>query len=480
MHPQLTVSGYRGVFGETLTEEIASSYVRAFGALLKKRGGRKVLVGRDGRKSGPALMEAVIIELLALGFDVVDLGMMPTPTVLFLIREENAAGAVIVTASHNPIQYNGLKFATETGAFTTEADVAQIEALRRPDSTHMPDAAEDCQSGAVSKPDVSQESVLRVASSASKAGMCAMSGRRIQGSSLFQKHVDVIAHHVDFEKIRSAKFKVAIDPINSVGCTTTPLLLARLGAEMVGINLDASGEFAHEPEPVPKNLTDLERLVRESGAQVGFAQDPDGDRLVLVDETGTILSEELTLPLCLKAVLAKTPGDVVINLSTSNAAEDVARAFGGRVFRSKVGEANVVEAIREHNAVIGGEGSSGAIWPATSGTRDSYTCMSLILELMAAEGKPLSEIAASIPKYHMVKTKFPRTGDLDALYKKMIAAFPNASADTRDGLRLDFPDRSWLQARPSNTEPIVRIFAEAASLAEAESLVKTAEMALGT
>ena len=500
MTPKLTVSGYRGVWGETLTEDIARDYIYAFAMMLKKRDGSKILVGRDGRKSGPVLIEAVIAELLSLGFDVVDLGMMPTPTVLFLIREEKAAGAVIVTASHNPIQYNGLKFATETGAFTTEEDVEEIQSsLRAPAGTHAASAAEDCLSDivflrakrtrkkevllwcrAVSDSNAKPQSLLREASSAGKSAACVPAGARSDGTSLFEKHLDVIAEHVNFEKIKSAHFKVAIDPINSVGCTTTPKLLERLGATAVGINLEATGEFAHEPEPVAKNLTDLERLVRESGANVGFAQDPDGDRLVLCDETGTLLSEELTLPLCLKAVLAKTPGDIVVNLSTSNVSEDVAAMFGGKTFRSKVGEANVVAAIREHNAVIGGEGSSGAIWPATSGTRDSFTCMALILELMANEDKPLSEIAASLPKYFMTKNKFPRTGDLAETYAKMTAAFPEAKADTEDGLRLDFADRAWLQIRPSNTEPIVRVFTEAATAERAETLATQTQSLLAS
>ena len=392
MQPKLTVAGYRGIWGTTLTENIAREYVRAFGALLKKRGGKKVLVGRDGRKSGPMLMEAVIRELLALGFDVVDLGMMPTPTVLFLIREESAAGAVIVTASHNPIEYNGLKFATETGAFTTEEDVAEIESLR------------------------------------GKSGEHAAAGTRSDGSSLFERHLDVIEKHVDFEKIKSAKFKVAIDPINSVGCATTPKFLERLGATVVGINMEATGEFAHEPEPIAKNLTDLERLVRESGAHVGFAQDPDGDRLVVCDETGALLSEEFTLPLCLKAVLRRRRATSWSIFRLLMLSEDVARAFGGRTFRSKVGEANVVAGIREHNAVIGGEGGSGAIWPATSGTRDSFTCMALILELMATEGKPLSEIAASLPKYFLIKSKFPVASDLARLYGKMTRRVPRSQS----------------------------------------------------
>jgi phosphomannomutase len=455
MAPRLTVSGYRGIWGESITEDIARDYARAFGALVVRRGGTKVLVGRDGRKSGAALLEAVIGELLALGLDVLDLGMMPTPTVLFLIRAEQAAGAVIVTASHNPIEYNGLKFATETGAFTTEADVAEMEALRRPGSAHTSGAAEDC---------------LSAASSAGKPGVCALPGRRVDGSSLFSKHLDVIADHVDFEKIKSSHFKVAIDPINSVGCTTTPKLLAEMGSTIVAINAEATGDFAHEPEPVTKNLSGLAALVRETGADVGFAQDPDGDRLVLVDETGAILSEELTLPLCLKAILRKTAGDVVVNLSTSNVSEDVARAFGGRTFRSKVGEANVVATIREHGAVAGGEGSSGPIWPAVAGTRDSYASMALILELMATEQKPLSAIANDLPKYHMQKSKFPFAGDLGTIYTKLAAAFPEAMADTRDGLRLDFPDRAWLHVRPSNTEPIVRVIAEAGSAARAQEL----------
>lgn len=433
MQPRLTVSGYRGVWGETLTEDIAKDYVRAFGSMLRRRGGAKVLVGRDGRKSGPILMETIIQELLTLGFDVIDLGMMPTPTVLYLVRTEGAAGAVIVTASHNPIQYNGLKFATETGAFTTETDVAEIESLRSAMGFR------------------------------NQTGNQVTPGIRTNGMHLFQKHLDVIAAHVDFARIQKKTFKVAIDPINSVGCTTTPQLLELAGASVYGINTEPTGEFAHEPEPVAKNLSELSTLVRGHGCDVGFAQDPDGDRLVIADETGELLSEELTLPLCLMAILSKTTGTVVMNLSTSNVSEDIAAQFGCATIRSKVGEANVVQAIREHGAVVGGEGSSGPIWPATSGTRDSFTSMALILELMASDGRPLSEIAASLPKWYMDKSKFPRTGELSDLYTQLITAFPEATIDTQDGLRLDFPDRSWVQARPSNTEPIVRIFAEAAT-----------------
>ena len=288
---------------------------------------------------------------------------------------------------------------------------------------------------------------------------------------LFPQYLSQILTHIDTEKIRAKKFKVAIDPINSVGCTTTPFFLKTLGAECVSINDTPSGIFAHEPEPLPKNLTGLQNLTRESKSDIGFAQDPDGDRLVICDENGNVLSEENTLPLCLKAILSKNKGDIVVNLSTSNMSEDIATSFGVKTFRSKVGEANVVQAIHEHDAIVGGEGGSGAIYPTMNGTRDSFVCMSLILELMATEQKTVSELISELPKYHMVKEKAPYTGDLSAIYSKVISRFPATKANTLDGVRLDFPDRSWVHIRPSNTEPIIRIFAEAKTETAARALV---------
>ena len=436
MKPKLAVSGYRGIWGESLTEEIARTYVRAFALFVQKRGGSKVIIGRDGRESGPMIMEAVINEITSLGLNVIDLGMMPTPVVLFLTRSEQADGAIIITASHNPIEYNGLKFATASGAFTNEAEVAEITALYGLD---VPKSV--------------------------------YPGTRTRANNLFAKYLTTILSSVDVEAIKACNFKVAIDPINSVGCTTTPLLLAELGATTVAINGEATGRFTHEPEPIAKNLTALQALVRENGAQIGFAQDPDGDRLVICDEHGNLLSEEMTLPLCLKSVLAKTSGDIVINLSTSNVSEDIATSFGGKTIRSKVGEANVVQAIRENNAIIGGEGSSGPIWPAVNGTRDSFVSMALILELMAQEHKSISELAQSLPEYTMVKEKIQYSGDLSALYPQIQVLFPEATANTLDGLRLDFTNRSWLHIRPSNTEPILRIFAEGSNSEETHNLV---------
>ena len=443
MDPKLTVSGYRGIWGTTLTNDIARGYVRAFGAFVNVRGGKKILVGRDGRESGPALMESVIDELLSLGFDVVDLGMMPTPVVVFLVRNEKAGGAVIITASHNPIEYNGLKFVTNSGAFTTENEVAEIEKFRSVASGPLPVPAV-----------------------------------RSNGSSLFETYLHTLLSKIDVELIKSKKFKVALDPINSVGCTTTPKLFDALGVTYIIINGEPNGKFAHAPEPIRQNLGGLETLVKETKSDIGFAQDPDGDRLVFCDEKGAMVSEELMLALCVKAVMEKTPGAVVINAVTSTASEDIANTYGQKTLRSKVGEANVVEMMTAHSAVIGGEGSGGVIWPAVNAARDSFVGIALILELMARTGKTISELAAELPPYFMHKDKVARQGDLATIYLRLRTAFPNATELPIDGLRLDLPDRSWVNIRPSNTEPIIRIFAEAGTAEAVAALVAKAKEAL--
>lgn len=431
MQPRLTVSGYRGVWEETLTEAIARRYARAFVSVTKATGGTKVLVGRDGRASGPMIMNAVIAEITAAGLDVLDLGMCPTPTVLFLVKHEGAAGAMIITASHNPIEYNGLKFVNSQALFTSEAEVA---ALQRAFETDAP---------------------LPTLEPAQKKGT------HISTEHLFEKHLARLLEHTDVAAISARSFRVALDPINSVGCTTTPLLFAKLGVMASIINGEPDGLFRHEPEPLPKNLGGLGEAVRANRCDVGFAQDPDADRLVLCDEAGTILSEETTLALCFQAVLRKTPGAVVINMSTSNQSEDAARAYGCTTIRTKVGEANVVGGILASSAVVGGEGGGGVIWPAVNLARDSYVGITLVLELMATTGKKLSTLAAELPQYAMTKKKLPITGALSDLYQKAREIFPAAACNELDGLRFDFPDRSWVHIRPSNTEPIVRIIAEA-------------------
>lgn len=441
--PKLNVSGYRGVWGTTLTEDIAREYTRAFALFIKNsdktNANKKVLVGRDGRESGAVLVEAVIDELTKAGIDVVFLSIMPTPTCMFLIKEEHTDGAIIVTASHNPIQYNGLKFATGEGAFTTEEDIPLIESFR------------------------------------GKKVTSDYIGTRTDGSHLFDKHLAQILKNIDAPAIRAKKFHVACDTINSVGCKTTPELMDSLGVTYSIINGEPTGHFAHLPEPVAKNLVDLQALVPKTGSVVGFAQDPDGDRLVLIDETGTPLSEDMMLCLCIKSVLSKTPGDIVINLSTTNVCEDIATSFGVKTFRSKVGEPNVATEMKIRNAVVGGETGGGIIWPAVYPVRDSFVGMSLILELLARDNRPLSVIAADLPRYTLIKEKFSFTGDLPTLFVHLQEMFPDAIPNPLDGLRLDFPDRSWVHVRHSNTEPIVRIFAEAKTEERAKELMEKAK-----
>lgn len=440
MQPKLTVSGYRGIWGETLTEDIARAYARAFGALIHSRHGTRILIGRDSRTSGKTIAIAVADEIARLGIDIVDLGVVSTPTGIFAVRESGADGAIIVTASHNPIQYNGLKFVTSAAEFTNEADVAEMLGLK--DTPILP---------------------------ATKRGSVT------EMRDAFDKHLTKLLTHIDTATIAQKKFRVALDPINSVGCESTPKLFRALGVESSIINGEPTGLFAHEPEPLPKNLGGLRDAVLASECAVGFAQDPDADRLVLCDETGTLLSEELTLALCLRALLRKTPGMIVINLSTSNRSEDAALAYGCTTIRSKVGEANVSNTMREHGAVAGGEGGGGIIWPAVNFARDSYVGIALVLELMAQENKPLSAIVAALPVWEMVKEKIPFSGDLATAFDGLAALFPGATVNRTDGLRLDFPDRSWVHIRASNTEPVIRVIAEAATSDAVADLTRKAK-----
>ena len=389
--------------------------------------------------------------------------MMPTPIVVYLVRTESAAGAVIITASHNPIEYNGLKFVTASGAFTTEQEVAEILRFAEPTPGDTVVLSAELARG---------YAALRQSSPAPTVSP--VPGSRVDGSALFEKYMEKLLANINVELIRSKHFKVALDPINSVGCTTTPKLLDALSVTYTMINGEPSGKFAHAPEPIAQNLKSLEMLTAVAKCDIGFAQDPDGDRLVICDETGHMISEELVIALCVQAVLEKTPGPVVINAVTSTTSEDIAHKYGQETFRSKVGEANVVELMTKHGAVIGGEGSGGVIWPAVNTARDSYVGIALILELMAREGKKISEIIATLPHYVMAKDKAPLTGDIVQLYAGLREVFPDAQENTTDGLRLEFPDRSWVNVRPSNTEPIFRIFAEANTQEAAQTLVTKA------
>ena len=448
MQPKLTVSGYRGIWGTSLTPAIAHNFANAFAQFILKRGGTTILIGRDARVSGGAIMDVVSETLTKHGLNVIMGGLLPTPTVLFLVREMHYDGAIIITASHNPPEYNGLKFVTSKAMFTNETEVQELQEYLDAQKTTIDSEHEE-----KSSPEHSTTA----------------------DSSLGQKHVAHILQKVDVALIASKHFKVVLDPINSAGAILGPQLLRELGCDVTVINGEPDGQFAHMPEPLPQNLTQLGAKVTEVGAAIGFAQDPDADRLVVCDETGTVVFEEYTLSLAIQSVLARTPGDIVINLSTSRTNEALAARVGKQTFRTKVGEANVVNGIVEHNAIIGGEGGGGVIYPAINACRDSLTGMALILELLAREEKPLSEIVRALPHFEMRKSKYPFTGELAPLYEKMKHTFPEATVNTVDGLRLDFSDGAWIGLRASNTEPIVRLIGEATTAERIDGLMQNIE-----
>jgi phosphomannomutase len=436
---KLAVSGYRGVWGETLTQELVRDFSRAFAKFTKKRGGGRILIGRDARPTGETIEPLVSAALSSEDIAVTIGGLLPTPSIMFLVREMGFDGAIIITASHNPSQYNGLKFVTGRGMMTNEEEANEIAQI-----------------------------MLELPEEASGHGEVNI----VEGLSL--KHATHILEKIDTEtkeKIISARFKIVLDSINSVGILPAKLLLTSLGCEVTYLNDTPNGEFAHTPEPLPENLTKLAETVKKVGAHVGFAQDPDADRIVFCDEQGVIVFEEYTVALGVLSVLRKTKGDITVNLASSKVSEMIATSYGVKTHYAKVGEGNVVDTIIKEHCVVGGEGSGGIIYPAMNPCRDSITGMALILSLLAETKKPLSHVVAELPKTFMRKMKFPLVGTLDSLYQKIESAFPGGTKDTRDGLRLDFTDGSWLSLRASNTEPIARATIEALTEDRAQEML---------
>lgn len=427
MNPQLTVSGYRGIWKETLTIEIVENFIRGFSMFLKKQHAATIIVGRDARQSGAEISQTVCETLAKEGFNVIDAGIIPTPTILLVIRKWGLSGGIIITASHNPKEYNGLKFVTKEGLFTNEQEVEEIKSYLNQQT--------------IEDSELPPNSIVK----RDDAG---------------DVHIDTILSHIDSDTIRERKFHVFLDPINSAGAVITPKFLEELGCSTKIINGEPNGIFAHKPEPIPENLVGLGKQVVSAKADVGFVQDPDADRLVIIDEHGTILHEEYTLALAVKAIMLKKPGTVVTNCATSFMSEIIAHQYGAQRFITKVGEANVIGGIQKHNAVIGGEGSGGVIYPTINMARDSIVGIALVLELMAKTNKPLSQIVSELPPITMTKEKITFSGDLQTVYKKIEGLFSDGIFSYLDGLRIDFPSGAWLLIRPSNTEPIVRIFAE--------------------
>jgi len=439
----VSVSGVRGRVGEALTPEIVATFASAFGAWASRSGNRTIVVGRDSRVSGPMFTRIVHGALESVGCTVIDIGMAPTPTIQLAVEHHHAAGGLGITASHNPIEWNALKFIGPSGLFLSADEGAEMRALLE---TGIPRATWD-QLGHVERDD---EAVAR--------------------------HIaQVLAlPYLDVEGIRSRRFKVALDCCHGAGSVIMPALLTELGCEVYAINMEPDGRFHRPPEPIADNLGELEALVKNTGADIGFATDPDVDRLALVLDDGRAPGEDYTLAFAARTVLRHRRGPVVTNLSTSKVVSDVADAAGVPFHFAKVGEVNVALAMRDAGATIGGEGNGGVILPEMHLGRDAPVGAALMLQLMHEEGRPLSQLVAEQPRYVIVKDKLDRPdAPLDTVYAALRTAFADAKADTQDGLRLDWPDR-WVHLRPSGTEPIVRVIAEAPSDAEARVLIAQA------
>lgn len=436
------VSGIRGRVGEALTPEVVAQYAAAFGAWASSKGGsKKIVVGRDSRVSGPLFHRVVVSALQSVGCDIIDIGLTTTPTCQLAVEDHHAAGGLMISASHNPIEWNALKFIGSTGLFLENHEGVEMRGLVE---RGIPRAQWN------------------------ELGTIETDDRAVQ------RHIDRVLAipYVDVDAIRGRRFHVALDCVRGAGAVIMPALLDRLGCRVTAINLQPDGHFPRPPEPVAENLGELERLVLESGAAIGFAVDPDVDRLALVSDAGKAIGEDFTLALAARLVLRHRNGPLVTNLSTSRIVEDVAVGAGTSVIRAPVGEVNVAVRMRDEGAPIGGEGNGGVILPEVHLGRDAPVGAALLLQLLHEENRPLSDIVADLPRYVIVKDKLNRpSASLDTVYEALRSAFPAASADSQDGLRLSWPDR-WVHVRPSGTEPIVRVIAEAPTDREALELVR--------
>jgi phosphomannomutase len=431
----ISVSGLRGVIGENLTPELAARFACAYAA---GQPAGPLVLARDGRGTGRMLVDAIRGALLAVGRTVLDADVAATPTVGVLVRDRAAAGGIQVTASHNPPQYNGIKLFTQSGQVLSAGEGERVVAR--------------FQAGGVQW--VDHEHIGQA--------------RAIEDTT--HRHLDLLLAAVDPTPIRQRRFGVLLDSNHGSGSVLGQRLLKTLGCRVTVLGGQPDGQFAHPPEPTAENLAGVCKEVINARADIGFCQDPDADRLAVIDEQGRYIGEEYTVALCLDQVLRVRSGPVITNCSTSRMAEDLATKYHVPFFRSPVGEANVVQAMHEHAAVFGGEGNGGPIDPQVGHIRDSFVGMAWILSAMACRGLPVSRLAGELPRYEICKTKqeVPRKAIAKAL-NALEKHFADAQSDRMDGLRLDWPGK-WLLIRASNTEPIVRIVAEAATAADARQL----------
>ena len=446
-----SISGIRGTIGgrpgDNLTPLDAVQFASAYGTWLQEKFPNKklkVAIGRDARLSGPMIQNIVQNTLTGLGIDVIDLGLSTTPSVEMAVTGLQADGGIILTASHNPKQWNALKLLNEKGEFLSAADGQKLLQI-------------------IAQNDFNYASVDDLGQITSKP------------NGYIDEHIEAILamDEVQTDAIKTAGFKVVIDGINSTGGLAIPKLLDALNVTYDCLFCDVSGDFQHNPEPLEKNLQSIMLRVAETDADLGIVVDPDVDRLALIDENGKMFGEEYTLVAAADYILSKNPGNTVSNLSSSRALKDLSDRYGVQYFKAKTGEVNVVEKMREVDAVIGGEGNGGVIYPKLHAGRDALLGIALILSYLAESGKSLSELRQTYPSYFMSKNKMTVTPDfdLDKVIKYFAGKYRDAEIDTQDGLRIDFND-SWVQIRKSNTEPIIRIYAETRSQEKADDLAQ--------
>lgn len=443
-----SISGIRGTIGgkpgDTLNPLDIVKFTSAYATFIRRSGKSKsntIVVGRDGRISGDMVRNIVCGTLMGIGYDVVNIGMATTPTTELAVAMEQAAGGIIITASHNPRQWNALKLLNEKGEFLTAADGEEVLAIAE-------------------REDFEYASVDNL-------------GKYTEDNSFNQRHIDSVLNLklVDREAIKNAHFKVLVDAVNSVGGIIMPQFLDALGVEYKVLNGEPTGDFAHNPEPLAKNLGEIMGEMAKGGYDLGIVVDPDVDRLVFISENGEMFGEEYTLVSVADYVLSKTPGNTVSNLSSTRALRDVTERHSGKYTAAAVGEVNVTTQMKNVNAVIGGEGNGGVIYPESHYGRDALVGVALFLSHLAHKGCTASELKASYPEYFMAKNRIDLTptADIDAILAKVKEVYSNEEIIDIDGVKINFAN-SWVHLRKSNTEPIIRVYSEASTLKEAEEL----------
>lgn len=444
-----SISGIRGTIGGKPGEGLSAldivKFTSAYASFIRSnttKNNNAIVVGRDARISGPMVEQLVCGTLISMGFDVINIGLASTPTTEIAVVEENACGGIILTASHNPRQWNALKLLDEKGEFLNDSQGKEVLSIAE-------------------REDFSYADIDNI-------------GTVLNNQTYNLKHIEKVLklNLVDTEAIKNANFTVAVDAVNSVGGVIIPQLLKALGVKnIVELNCEATGKFAHTPEPLPENLTQISELMRQGGIDVGFVVDPDVDRLAIVMENGEMFVEEYTLVAVSDYILSHTPGSTVSNLSSSRALRDVTNSHNCSYSAAAVGEVNVVAKMKETNAIIGGEGNGGVIYPEAHYGRDALVGVALFLSLLAKSGKTVSQLKATYPQYAIAKNKIELTPeiDVDKILVAMKEKYANENITDIDGVKIDFAD-SWVHLRKSNTEPIIRIYSEAHSMQEADKL----------